>query len=57
MPPIKYQRSQLQKGGKYKHYYMHAMPTDLLQKDFEEKRLSPKKLQKVRNELVRRRII
>ena len=37
-----------------KHFYMHTIPTSQLVKDIQDARMTPKRLQKIRNELVRR---
>ena len=37
-----------------KHFYMHTIPTSQLVKDIRDARMTPKRLQKIRNELVRR---
>ena len=37
-----------------KHFYMHTIPTSQLVKDIKDARMTPKRLQKIRNELVRR---
>ena len=37
-----------------KHFYMHTTPTSQLLKDMKDARMTPKRLQKIRNELVRR---
>ena len=37
-----------------KHFYMHTISTSQLLKDIKDARMTPKRLQKIRNELVRR---
>ena len=37
-----------------KHFYMHTISTSQLVKDIKDARMTPKRLQKIRNELVRR---
>jgi len=37
-----------------KHFYMHTISTSQLFKDIQDARMTPKRLQKIRNELVRR---
>ena len=40
-----------------KHFYMHTIPTSQLVKDIRDARMTPKRLQKIRNELVRRGVV
>ena len=37
-----------------KHFYMHTISTSQLLKDIKDARMTPKRQQKIRNELVRR---
>ena len=54
--PIKFKESQKDRKGNVQNFYMKSTPLAELQSALENSNTSPKKKQKIRNELVRRNI-
>ena len=55
--PIKFKESSKERNGRMQNYYMQSTPTDVLEEALENHSTAPKKKQKIRNELVKRKVL
>ena len=55
--PIKFKESSKERNGKIQNYYVRSTPTDVLLEALESQSTAPKKKQKIRNELVKRKVL
>lgn len=55
--PTKFKESSKERNGKMQNYYMRSTPTDVLLEALESQSTAPKKKQKIRNELVKRKVL
>ena len=55
--PTKFKESTKERSGKMQNYYIQSTPTDVLVEALENNSTAPKKKQKIRNELVKRKVL
>ena len=55
--PTKFKESSKERNGRMQNYYMRSTPTDVLVEALENHSTAPKKKQKIRNELVKRKVL
>jgi len=55
--PVKFKESIKERNGKMQHYYMRSTSTSELMEAYENRNTAPKRRQKIRNELVKRKVL
>jgi hypothetical protein len=55
--PVKFKESMKERNGRMQNFYMRSTSTKELMEAYESRNTAPKRKQKIRNELVKRKVL